>query len=97
MRRTVPKLEGAARAVARGELIGRQVRVAAALDGGLVGREGLVVDESMRTLRVRLSDGTSVTLPKVGCTFEVATAGGPVTVIGAAIEFRPEDRTKKVR
>lgn len=97
MKRTVPRLEGPARAVARGELIGLPVRVAAARDAGLVGLSGTVVDETLRTLSVRRPGGEVARLSKVGATFEFTTPAGPVRVDGAAIEFRPEDRTKKVR
>lgn len=97
MKRQVPRLEGAARAVARGELIGLAVRVAGAADAGLVGLEGTVVDETLRTLVVRRADGRLSRLGKRGATFEFATPKGPVRIDGAALEFRPEDRTKKVR
>lgn len=97
MKRTVPRVDGAARTVARGELIGLPVRVAAAHDAGLVGLSGTVVDETLRTLTVRRADGRESRLSKAGATFEFATARGPVRIEGAAIEFRPEDRTKKVR
>ena len=97
MKRTVPRLEGAARQLARGELIGLDVRVADAHDEGLVGLSGTVVDETLHTLVVRRADGRESRLGKVGTTFEFATPNGPVKVDGAAIEFRPEDRTKKVR
>lgn len=97
MKRTVPRLEGPARAVARGELIGLAAVVVASGDPGLVGLSGEVVDETLRTLSLRRGDGRVVRLGKRGATFEFATATGPVRIDGAAIEFRPEDRTKKVR
>ena len=53
--------------------------------------------ETLRTLVVRRTDGTESRLSKTGTTFEFTTAKGKVQVDGAAIEFRPEDRTKKVR
>ncbi len=97
MKRTVPRLEGPARSVARGELIGLSVRVAAANDAGLVGLSGTVIDETLRTLTVRRADGRESRLSKDGATFEFTTPQGKVLVAGAAIVFRPEDRTKKVR
>jgi RNase P/RNase MRP subunit p29 len=97
MKRTVPRLDGAARAAARGELIGLHARVVASADQGLVGKEGAIVDETLRTLVFRLADGRTVRLGKRESTFEVDTPAGPVRIDGAAIEFRPEDRTKKVR
>ena len=97
MKRTVPRLEGPATAVARGELIGLAAAVVDSTDKGLVGLSGDVVDETLRTLSLRRADGTVVRVGKRGSTFEFTTAKGPVRVVGAAMEFRPEDRTKKVR
>lgn len=97
MKRTVPRLDGPARAVGRGELIGLPVRVAAAHDAGVVGLAGTVVDETLRTLVIRRPDGRLSRMSKMGTTFEFTTSQGAVLMEGAAIEFRPEDRTKKVR
>lgn len=97
VKRTVPRLEGPAKAVARGELIGLAAAVVESGDEGLVGLSGEVVDETLRTLSLRRADGKVVRVGKRGATFEFASPKGPVRVIGAAMEFRPEDRTKKVR
>jgi ribonuclease P protein subunit POP4 len=97
MKRTVPRLDGPARAVARDELIGLPVRITASTDAGLVGVSGTVIDESLRTLTVRRPDGRVTRLGKRESTFEFTTPRGAVALAGAAIEFRPEDRTKKVR
>lgn len=97
MKRTVPRLDGAARQLARDELIGLAVRVVASTDAGLVGLTGTVVDETLKTFVIERSNGRESRIGKVGNTFEFSTANGPVRVAGAAIEFRPEDRTKKVR
>jgi RNase P/RNase MRP subunit p29 len=97
VKRTVPRLQGAARAAAREELVGREATVVASRDPGLVGQGGTIVDETLRTLVLRRADGSLVRYGKRGSTFEVTTPKGPVRIEGAAIEFRPEDRTKKVR
>jgi RNase P/RNase MRP subunit p29 len=97
MKRTVPRLEGAARALGRGELIGLRVQVVASTDVGLLGFSGTVVDETLQTFVIERPDGRESRISKVGNTFEFVTAKGLVRVDGAAIEFRPEDRTKKVR
>jgi len=100
MKRRVPRLQGAARDVARGELIGLPCEVAEARDAGYVGLQGTVIDETLRTLTLRLGPpgARRVQVPKVGCLFRLLPpAGAPVEVLGAAIEFRPEDRTKKVK
>ncbi|MFA5943416.1 MAG: ribonuclease P protein subunit [Candidatus Thermoplasmatota archaeon] len=97
MKRTVPRVEGPAKAVARGELIGLAATVVESTDNGLVGLTGEVVDETLRTLSLRRADGRIVRVGKRESAFEFQTAKGPVRILGAAMEFRPEDRTKKVR
>ena len=98
MKRTVPRLEGAAKQVGKGELIGRDCRVAKANDAGIVGLEGEVVDETLHTLTLRLVSGRRVQLAKPGATFSfLGNQGDWIDVDGRAIEFRPEDRSKKVR
>jgi RNase P/RNase MRP subunit p29 len=98
MKRTIPRLDGPSRDVAKGELIGLAVRVAESTDKGLVGLTGSIVDESLRTFTLRKADGREVRIGKAESVFEFEVPGrGPVRVPGAAIEFRSEDRTKKVR
>lgn len=97
VKRTIPRLDGAAKAVARGELIGLTATVVESADAGLVGLSGKVVDETLRTLSLRRGDGRVARVGKRGSTFDFATSAGSVRVVGAAMEFRPEDRTKKVR
>jgi ribonuclease P protein subunit POP4 len=97
MRREVPRLQGAARDVARGELIGSDVRICAATDPGLAGIRGRIVDETLRTIVLRLEGGREVRVGKAGCVFEVTTPQGAVQLPGRAIEFRPHERIKKVR
>ncbi|MEK6986326.1 MAG: ribonuclease P protein subunit [Candidatus Thermoplasmatota archaeon] len=97
MKRTIPRLEGAARVVAKGELIGLPVRVVGSSDPSLVGLAGIVVDETLHTLMVRRVDGRESRIGKRESAFEFTTPRGPVRVVGAGIEFRPEHRTKKVK
>ncbi|MHB1261222.1 MAG: ribonuclease P protein component 1 [Thermoplasmatota archaeon] len=97
MKRTVPRLEGPAKALARGELIGLTASIVDSTDRGLAGLAGEVVDETLRTLSLRRADGRVVRVGKRESTFEFTTDKGPVRVVGAGMEFRPEDRTKKVR
>lgn len=98
MKRLVPRLDGLARTVAKAELIGLSCEVAASSDAGLVGRAGEVVDETLHTLTLRLHDGRRQQLPKAGNVFRFTLPKGDVVDIdGYAIQFRPQDRTKKVR
>lgn len=93
MKRTIPKLAGPARALAKGELIGRAVTISASTDPGLVGQSGILIDETLRTFTIRRTDGREIRVGKAESTFSFAG----VDVLGAAIEFRSEDRTKKVK
>ena len=97
MKRSLPRLEGAARDTARGELIGLQAAIVQSQDQGLVGFAGTIVDETLRTFTLRRADGRESRIGKVGNLFEVHGPRGPVRIPGEAIEFRPAERTKKVR
>lgn len=82
--------------LARDELVGREVRVAATNDPTLAGLEGVVVDETMATFTVETGDRRRV-VAKTGQTFAFNTEGAPVLLDGSAIVYRPEDRIKKAR
>jgi ribonuclease P protein subunit POP4 len=77
------------------ELVGLRLRVVRSSDGGREGMEGVVVDETQRTLVVRVG-GRELRLPKHGCAFEVTLEDGTAVVLeGDDIAYRPEDRTKR--
>jgi ribonuclease P protein subunit POP4 len=99
VKRRVPRVDGPAKRVAKGELIGLPVTVVEATDSQYVGLQGTVIDETLHTLTLRLGPPGSrrMQLPKVACIFQFEAPHGPVEVDGRALEFRPEDRTKKVR
>jgi ribonuclease P protein subunit POP4 len=76
------------------ELVGLRLRVVRASDGGMVGMEGIVVDETRETLVIK-SDRRR-TLPKRGNAFELTLEDGTTVVLeGEAIAYRPEDRVKR--
>jgi len=76
------------------ELVGLRLRVVRASDGGMIGMEGTVVDETRGT--VVIEGDARRTLPKRGTTFEFTLEDGSVQVIdGDTITFRPEDRIKR--
>lgn len=79
------------------ELLGRFVSVVASSDPGLVGLEGEILDESMKTLVLGTNDGRRLVLPKVAVTLRFVLSGEDVVLEGRSILFRPEDRTKKVK
>lgn len=97
MKRRVPRLQGLAKKVGKGELIGLTCRVASANDAGIVGLEGEVIGETLRTLELRLRDRRMV-LAKHGAVFAFQLPKGDwVEIPGEAIGFRPQERLKKVR
>ena len=69
--------------------IGRSMAVVSSTDSSLVGRRGMVVDESRNTLSVLEGDRTLV-LNKASITFTVGDSD--VTINGAMVGQRPEDR-----
>lgn len=101
MKRSVPRLSGISRTFGKGELIGLEVTVLRSADAGLAGLTGDIVDETLHTLTLRIGGpgGRRIQVPKVAGTFGVRSdpTRDWVEVDGAAIQFRSEDRTKKVR
>jgi ribonuclease P protein subunit POP4 len=81
----------------REELLGRMITVVRSTDPGLVDVSGEVLDETMKTLVLRLEDGRRLVVPKVAVTIRFELEGRPVEIDGKTILFRPEDRVKKVR
>ena len=76
------------------ELTGLRVRVVLASDGGMIGMEGTVMNETRETLVIE--EGHERTVPKRGTTFEFTLDDGSTSVLeGDAIAYRPEDRIKR--
>lgn len=76
------------------ELTGLRVRVVLATDGGMVGMEGTVMNETRETLVIE--EGHERIVPKRGTTFEFTLDDGSTSVLeGDTIAYRPEDRIKR--
>ena len=84
------------RHVARHELIGLSVTVESA-HAGWNGLEGTVVNETKHTFLVERPSGSEALVPKRGQRFVFRVGNERCAVSGDEIEFRPEDRTKRVR
>ena len=69
--------------------IGQTLTVESSLDSTLVGRQGIVLDESRNTLAM-LEGDRRVTLNKSSIKFTVGNE--PVVIDGALVGQRPEDR-----
>jgi ribonuclease P protein subunit POP4 len=74
------------------ELVGLRARIVESSDPTLVGREGLVVYETMKTIHM-ISGGRRIIIPKQNTVFEFMVDGTPVILAGSTILKRPEDRT----
>lgn len=80
------------------ELIGLNILVLSHSDKSLVGRKGMIVDETMNTLKILNSDGKEVTVPKLYGMFRVLLPNNiHVDIDGSMIIGRPEDRLKKIK
>jgi len=80
----------------RQELIGLDVEVVSSTHPGYVGMRGRVVNETKRMLVIEVGDAEK-SIPKRCCVFEFVLAGGRERIDGTDIEFRPEDRIKRVK
>jgi len=76
------------------EWIGLEVEVVDSPNPSEIGIRGIVVDETMRTLKIKTEKGLK-TVAKKGRTFRVRFGGKVLRVKGDLIAFRPEDRIKK--
>ncbi len=74
-----------------GELIGKKVRVIKSPDKSLIGKEGKIIDETMKLLIIEEENGEIKKINKKHNTFMIEG----VTIKGEEILFRPEERIKK--
>lgn len=78
------------------EFIGLEVEVAKSTCRNLIGKRGRVIDETKNTIEIE-KDGVTKTVPKRASTFRFCLpSGGNVEVEGRLIEYRPEDRPKRL-
>jgi len=80
----------------RHELIGLEVEIVNSTHSGYIGVRGRVVDETRRMFIIE-SGGVEKKIPKGSCVFEFVDGGQKERIEGAEIEFRPEDRVKRVK
>ncbi|MDH5815596.1 MAG: ribonuclease P protein component 1 [Candidatus Nezhaarchaeota archaeon] len=79
------------------ELIGLRVKVVKSTHQGYVGIEGLVVDETMKTIKVMDDKGEIKVVPKNCCTFRFKLPDNVIVEVeGPYLLGRPEDRVKRV-
>ena len=79
------------------ELIGLHIRVLNASDMNMIDTEGILIDETKKTLKVREMDGTVTIIQKKGTELEVELEDHSwIKIHGDTICFRPEDRVKRL-
>ena len=84
--------------LARHEWIGLAARVERADDPALVGAEGRVVDETMKTLTLEKSGGREVQVAKRGSLVAFTLPGGERQSLDlTGLEMRPWDRVKRAK
>ena len=74
------------------EFIGAEIDVIDSPNRELVGIKGTAVDETRNTLTIRTEKGIRKLIKKE-ITFRI---NGSITVVGKDINFRPEDRIKRI-
>ncbi|MBC7107986.1 MAG: ribonuclease P protein subunit [Methanomassiliicoccales archaeon] len=80
----------------RGEFIGLEVEVISSNHPGYIGLKGRIVDETKNTLRIE-KNGVEKIIPKAGNEFMFTLNNEKIKIRGDEIQFRPEDRIKKIR
>ncbi len=80
------------------ELLGLKVKVLSSTDPGVVGLEGVIVDETMKTFRIRSMDSGRIRMVfKLGSVFSIyiPELNRYVDIDGDLLVGRPEDRVRR--
>ena len=75
----------------RHELIGLRARVTDSTNSDVIGVEGVILDETKSTFRLRTGD-RSITVPKAHSTWEFFIGETAVSMHGDMIQKRPHER-----
>ncbi|RLF06444.1 MAG: ribonuclease P protein subunit [Thermoprotei archaeon] len=79
------------------ELIGLRAKIVKSTHQGYVGIEGLVIDETMKTIKIMDERGDIKVIPKNCCTFRFKLPNNVIVEVeGAYLVGRPEDRVKRI-
>lgn len=80
------------------EMIGLEVKVIKSTDPSRTGIEGMVVDETQNTFKIKGKHGSEkkvYIIPKKECEFEFVIGDEKAIVNGSEIVKRPQDRAKE--
>ena len=81
----------------KGLIIGRSARITESNDPSLLGRVGLIVDETKNTILLHENLGRVIRVPKSVVELSIASADDrlqPVSIIGIELLATPEERVK---
>ena len=82
--------------LARDELIGLHVKIVDCTDPEWLDKKGLIIDETKNTFTIEINSAPQK-IAKKTATFEFDINNEKIRINGSKIEFRPEDRIKKIR
>ncbi|MGQ9514545.1 MAG: ribonuclease P protein component 1 [Thermoproteota archaeon] len=80
--------------LARRELLSLEVEVVSSTDPTLIGKRGIVIDETKNTFIVRTSSGDKMIPKKVAVFRFFLPSGKKVMLEGRTLTIRPEDRLR---
>jgi len=72
--------------------LGRNLNIITSTDESLVGRQGMVIDETQKTITIK-EDGRKIKLGKSSIKFTITDSD--VVIDGALVGQRPENRTHR--
>jgi ribonuclease P protein subunit POP4 len=76
----------------KAELTGAQLDVVQSSQPQLVGLSGIVVQETMKTVKIAVPTGSIKSVPKAGCVFGLRVCGRAVRIFGTHMCLRPAER-----
>ncbi len=82
--------------LARDEFIGLKVKIKKCTDPTLEGKKGIIVDETKKTFLIETDDKIK-RIAKKTAVFEFTYEDKKISLNGSKINYRPEDRIKKIR
>lgn len=77
------------------ELIGTNINIEKSTQKELIGKKGVVIDETMNTFKIK-TPIKDIVVQKKGCVFEFEIDGKKITMDGEKLQLRPQDRLKKL-
>jgi len=82
--------------LARDELIGLKVKIINCTDPSWNDKEGIIIDETKNILKISIDNKVKM-IAKKTASFEFIYKGQKVIINGDKINYRPENRIKKIR